>query len=111
MQAFSLSTIVKQSKWGIVGVTLLALAGCQSAPQQRGGLTVENAIANCSVEKVQHYLGNLYKEVMEHTIRAEAGAEIVRVLGINTPATKDYRHERLTIYIDRNNRIFSMSCG
>jgi|SRR5699024_1114273 len=98
-------------KWVAAGVALLALAGCQSGPKQAEGIPADKAVADCSVEKVQHYLGGLYRTGMEEDIRKEAGAEEVRVLDVSAHETMDYRHERLNIRVDKNHRIFSMSCG
>lgn len=100
-----------RGQWLAAGVAVLALAGCQSGPKQAEGIPADQAVANCSVEKVQHYLGGLYRTGMEEEIRTEAGAEEVRVLDVSAHETLDYRHERLNIRVDKNHRIFSMSCG
>lgn len=111
MSKRSLISRLPQGKWWVVGATLFALTGCQSGPEKAAGIPVEQAVANCSVEKVQHYLGGLFNAGMEEQIRIEADADEVRVLDVSAHETKDYRHERLNIRVDKNNRIFSMSCG
>jgi|SRR5699024_5298154 len=88
-------------------VAAMALAACQKTVQQE----TLTALPQCDVERVQHYLGQPFDDNMASTLRGEAKAEEVRVLGPNSPETRDYRHERLTIRTDAQGVIISLGCG
>ncbi len=88
-------------------VAAFALTACQKTVHQES-LT---SLPKCDVEKVQHYLGQPFEEGMASTLRGEASAEEVRVLGPNSPETRDYRHERLSIRTDEQGLIVSLGCG
>jgi|SRR5699024_1177384 len=88
-------------------VAAVALTACQKTVQQE----TLTALPQCDVERVQHYLGQPFEDGMASTLQNEAKAEEVRVISPNTPETRDYRHERLTIRTDAQGLIVSLGCG
>jgi|GEM_PF-1589060 len=60
----------------------------------------------CGMEELQHLVGRPRTTVSVRELPTN-----FRVLGSDTIATMDYRADRLTIRIDRHDRIESLSCG
>src|SRR5690625_2719377 len=90
-----------------LAIVAVALAACQKTIEQE----TLTALPQCDVERVQYYLGQPFDDNMASTLRGEAKAEEVRVLGHNAPENRDYRHERLTIRTDAQGLIVSLGCG
>ncbi len=88
-------------------IAAVIMVACQKATHHE----TLTALPQCDVERVQHHLGQPFKEGMASTLQNEAKAEEVRVISPNTPETRDYRHERLTIRTDAQGLIVSLSCG
>lgn len=102
------SQLPKTKLFAVALVSMTLVACTKSTLDDEESLS---SLPNCDVENIQQYLGMEYNDGMESDLKAEADAEEVRVLGPKSPATKDYRHERLSISVDEEGLIVSMGCG
>jgi len=71
------------------------------APPVRRAIT-----GSCGMESVEHFVGQ-----PRLSIRAALLPQNYRVLDLRTRQAPDYRPDRLTIRIDENDVVESMSCG
>lgn len=75
--------------------------------QDIGDADIQRPITGtCGMEYLQHYVGQPRANVDRRSMPAN-----YRVVGPDSVATMDYREDRLTIRVDRHDRIESMSCG
>lgn len=75
--------------------------------QELGSSNVQRPITGtCGMEDLQQYVGRQRTSVSRDVLPAN-----FRVLGPDTITTMEYRAERLTIRIDRRDRIESITCG
>lgn len=67
--------------------------------------------AHCDAGKAKDAIGQLPSPETQEQARADAGAEIVRVLRYNQPITKEFRVGRLNLVLDAEGKIASINCS
>lgn len=67
--------------------------------------------AHCDAGKAKDAVGQLPSPETQERARADAGAEIVRVLRHNQPITKEFRVGRLNLVLDAEGKIASINCS
>lgn len=78
------------------------------------GTTHEEMAANPDVaveEMVCEFDQWIGKEVAAAEEELRKLGRVVRILGKDSPATMDYRHDRVNVIHDDNGRIISVTCG
>ena len=81
----------------------MLLAGCQSPS---GAAAPVSKADTCGAQSRQHLVGTLADDLDKSTL-----PDKTRILHPNTPATMDYRLERLNILVDESGKIESVHCG
>lgn len=84
-----------------VAIPLVLLAACQApgSPQKQ----TDN---QCGAASWQNLVGT-----MASTLNQASLPEGTRILHPNTPMTRDYRLDRLNVYVDENGKITQVTCG
>lgn len=95
--------------------SLLSLAACASpsAPQAAEvplAAPVDGGVA-CRPEALTGFVGQVATEEVVKKAVADSGARHARVAKPGMAMTMDFRQDRLTIMVDAQNRIESISCG
>jgi len=85
-----------------IAASVLLLAACQSPTTP----TSSQADDECGAQSRQHLVGTPESDLDRSTL-----PEFNRVLHPNTPATMDYRPDRLNVLVDDNGKIERVSCG
>lgn len=84
---------------------VLSLAACTTAPSTPPTST------GCNADAIHAFVGQVATPDVVEAARKAAGAELVRALKPNQPATMDYRAERINILLDDDNTIVRATCG
>jgi len=93
----------------IVGAAcLLAVGACAMAgPPVRG----ETAGGRCNDSNIQQFVGRQATSELGAEMQRVSGAAIVRWVPQGMMITMEYRSDRLTVYLDANNRVERISCS
>jgi len=94
-------------------VLLLApalLASCSTAPAQVPvhGVTPGH---KCDPANIQQFVGQQRSADLERRMLQVSGAALVRWAPFGTAVTMEYRFDRLTVFLDANNRVERISCS
>ncbi|MHB0776147.1 I78 family peptidase inhibitor [Halomonas sp. WWR20] len=65
----------------------------------------------CGAEAVQSAVGRALDEALRERLASESGAARVRTMRPGQAYTMDYREDRLSVRVDAQGRIESLSCG
>ncbi|GAB2793141.1 hypothetical protein GCM10027040_19220 [Halomonas shantousis] len=65
----------------------------------------------CEAETVQSAVGRALDEALRRRLASESGAAQVRVMHPGQAYTLEYREDRLSVRVDAQGRIESLSCG
>jgi hypothetical protein len=87
----------------------LALAGCATSPQGAGGAPPLQG--TCNAGPTQDLVGQQATAELGQRLLALSGADALRWAPPDTPMTREFRADRLTVWYDRNMRIERISCG
>lgn len=119
-----MSVLRTSTQFFLLAVTAASVAGCVSfggpsepvvadalpplgAAQDIGSSDVQRPITGtCGMEYLQQYVGQPRTHVDRRSM-----PENYRVLGPDSVTTMEYRQDRLTIRVDADDRIESMTCG
>lgn len=107
----------------------LALAGCQSHSSSDSGAGViahgpeplatpppdagaaDDPTSNCGAERARTFVGQPDAPNLRSQITAATGNQQIRWLYPNTPATHDFRIDRLNVMFDAAGKVISANCG
>lgn len=87
-------------------LTLSACATAEPIPV-RG----ETPGSRCNDSNIQQFVGRQATAELGAEMQRVSGAAIVRWVPHGTMITMEYRSDRLTVYLDRNNRVERISCS
>ncbi len=94
---------------------LLSLAACASpstpAPSEPPPVAPVDGGAACRPEALEGFVGQIATEEVVKKAVSDSGARHARVAKPGMAMTMDFRQDRLTIMVDAQNRIESISCG
>ncbi|MFP5330070.1 MAG: I78 family peptidase inhibitor [Alphaproteobacteria bacterium] len=92
---------------GLAGA--LALAACSTA--QPAPVDGGSPNGTCDPSNIQQFVGRERSPALEEEMRRVSGAAIVRWVPHGTMITMEYRADRLTVFLDQNNRVERLSCS
>ncbi len=94
---------------------LLPLAGCGpinvAAPPMEEPPVMAEPDATCRSEALASFTGQPATKELGSRMLAASGARVLRWVGDGMAVTMDFRGDRLTVQLDRNNRVERASCG
>lgn len=85
------------------------LAGCASSPQTAA--TNGPARGKCRADASAWAVGQPANEENGRRVFQESGAGLWRIIAPGQAVRKDYRDDRLTVYVDSANIVTSITCG
>jgi hypothetical protein len=65
----------------------------------------------CDPANIQQFVGKTKSEALEQEMLKVSGASTVRWAPFGTAVTMEYRFDRLTVFLDANNRVERISCS
>jgi len=71
----------------------------------------ETAGSRCNDSNIQQFVGRQATAELGAEMQRVSGAAIVRWVPHGTMITMEYRSDRLTVYLDANNRVERISCS
>jgi hypothetical protein len=87
----------------------LAVSACATAgPMPVRG---ETPGSRCNDSNIQQFVGRQATAELGADMQRVSGAAIVRWVPHGTMITMEYRSDRLTVYLDANNRVERISCS
>ena len=97
------------SRIALAGATGLLLAACatQAAPPAQDPA----APHKCDPSNIQQFVGQQRSSDLERRMLEVSGASLVRWAPFGTAITMEFRADRLTVFLDENNRINRISCS
>ena len=96
------------------GVTALAACSVQQAPTAAdpGPPPSPGSTMNkCDNSNIQQFVGKQRSAELEQEMLRVSGAAFVRWAPFGTMVTMEYRSDRLTVFLDANNRVDRISCS
>ena len=94
-----------------------AMTACATSPSNPGNNEIPPAVQsdggnyNCENADLAEFAGKTGSTEVYEQARIKANARHVRVVKPGMAVTMDYRIDRLTVMLDDNGRIESISCG
>jgi hypothetical protein len=98
----------------VFGVTALAACSVQQAPTAAdpGPPPAPGSATNkCDNSNIQQFVGKQRSPELEKQMLSVSGAAFVRWAEFGTMVTMEYRADRLTVFLDANNRVDRISCS
>jgi hypothetical protein len=93
----------------LCGAGALAVSACATAePIPVHG---ETPGRTCSAANIQQFVGQQATEELGSEMVRVSGAAILRWVPYGTMITMEFRSDRLTVYLDQNNRVERISCS
>jgi len=94
----------------------LSLAACstQPAPPPPGDTTPVHGVTpghTCNNSNIQQFVGRQRSPDLEAEMLRVSNAAFVRWAPFGTMVTMEYRSDRLTVFLDANDRIVRISCS
>jgi hypothetical protein len=86
------------------------LASCSSAMPTDGGPQIAGD-GSCHAERVAWAVGKAGDEDTMRRVWRESGAGLLRPIGPGEAVTRDFRADRVNVYLDANNIITQLNCG
>ena len=98
-----------------IALSLLALAGCAKAtpppavdPVPIHGVTPGHT---CSSTNLEQFVGQAESADLESRMLQVSGAAAVRWVPQGTAVTMEFRSDRLTVFLDAQNKVERLSCS
>ena len=88
-------------------LSALALAACSTVPAEG----TEPAGGACKDEGLSSFVGQDATEATGSELLKESGANALRWVPKDSMVTMEFRADRVTAYLDANNKIERVSCG
>lgn len=92
------------------GAVALALGACATAQPPAPANDAAPA-HKCNGSNIQQFVGQVRSSALEQKMRQVSGAATVRWVPFGTAATMEFRADRLTVFLDANNRVDRISCS
>ena len=94
---------------------LLPLAACGpinvAAPPMNEPPVMGEPLETCRRDSLPSFTGQPATQELGERMLAASGARALRWVGDGMAVTMDFRGDRLTVYLDRNNRVERANCG
>jgi hypothetical protein len=104
--------------FAIAAAATLALGACSTAQAPAGDSPSESAPGQgttpahkCDSTNIQQFVGQQRSAELERRMLQVSGASLVRWAPFGTAVTMEFRFDRLTAFLDENNRIDRISCS
>lgn len=101
-----------------IGVATLLLAACSTAqapaarpPADPAPSEATAPMHKCDPTNIQQFVGKTRSDALEQQMLKVSGASTVRWAPFGTAVTMEYRSDRLTVFLDSNNRVDRISCS
>jgi hypothetical protein len=98
-----------------ISLSVLALAACaQVAPPPAGDPTPIHGVTpghTCNSANLQQFVGQAQSADLESRMLQVSGAATVRWVPQGTAVTMEFRSDRLTVFLDGQNRVERLSCS
>jgi len=88
----------------------MALAACSTAAQEPAVVGSGSGYV-CRQASYESFVGRVASSEVGAELLQASGARVIRWVQPGMMVTMDYREDRLTVRLDANNRITSVSCG
>ena len=88
-------------------LSALALAACSTVPAEG----TENVGGACKDEGLSSFVGQDATEATGSELLKQSGANALRWVPKGSMVTMEFRADRVTVYLDANNKIERVSCG
>ena len=95
----------------IVYLPALLLTACATSPVNPVDNVVAEPAETCRRDSLASFVGQPKSAKLGARMLAASGATKLRWVAKGMMVTMDYRGDRLTIYLDANNRIERANCG
>jgi hypothetical protein len=92
------------------GAVALALGACATAQPAYPGSAGDPA-HKCNNSNIQQFVGQPRSSALEQQMLQVSGAATVRWVPQGTAVTMEFRADRLTVFLDANNRVERISCS
>ena len=92
------------------GAVALALGACATAQPVAPGSGGDPAHA-CDRSNIEQFVGKSRSSELERQMRHVSHAAVVRWVPRGTAVTMEFRADRLTVFLDENNRVERISCS
>ncbi|WP_118857070.1 I78 family peptidase inhibitor [Sphingomonas mesophila] len=89
----------------LLGIAPLTLAACATQAQPSAGTGL------CAPNGLERFVGKTRSETLAAEIKRQSGATTLRWVPEGTMVTMDFRGERVTVHLDRANRVERVVCG
>ena len=93
----------------LVILSALTLAACSTVPADGTGATPPAGV--CKDEALSSFVGQDATEATGSELLKQSGANALRWVPKGTMITMEFRADRVTAYLDANNKIERVSCG
>ena len=87
----------------------MALAGCSAAPPANGPEPLP--AGSCHDDSLSMFVGQAATPEIGGDLMRQSGARVLRWVPKGSMITMDFSADRLTVYLDANNKIEKLSCG
>jgi hypothetical protein len=98
------------SRIAVGGAVALALSACATAQPVPAGSAGDPA-HTCNNSNIQQFVGKARSSELERQMRLVSHAAVVRWVPRGTAVTMEFRADRLTVFLDENNRVERISCS
>ena len=88
---------------------LRPLAAC--APPMNGPAVMPPLVGTCQDDSLPSFVGQPATQELGARMLAASGARTLRWVGYGMAVTMDFSPHRLTVYLDKANRVERASCG
>lgn len=103
------------NRWRPVLLLLSFLAGCAKvAPPPAADPTPIHGVTpghTCDATNLQQFVGQAQSAELESRMLQVSGAATVRWVPQGTAVTMEFRSDRLTVFLDAQNRVERLSCS
>lgn len=96
---------------GALPLALTTIAACAATAPGNVAAPAEAATGLCSPDGLERFVGQPRNERTAASIRSHSGASTLRWVPEGTMVTMEYRGERVTVHLDRANRVKRVVCG
>ena len=91
----------------------LIVGACSTVPAESAAAPAnqETTAQTCRSEGLDQFVGRARSPETESALLRQSGAKIVRWVAKGTMITMEFREDRVTAWLDSNNRIERANCG
>ena len=92
----------------VIYLAALALSACHTAPSEA---PAPLPAGSCHDETLTTFMGQDATPEIGGTLMRQSGARVLRWVPKGSMITMDFSADRLTVYLDADNKIEKLSCG